>query len=178
MKFGYRDYDPDVGRWTAKDPILFAGGDTDLFGYCLNDPVNWVDPWGLSAIGDIASGIKKAIVAGAKGGAYSLGEAGKFIGGPIQLSEQFLSNTEQSAMIFTTASLVTGDIPAAGVFTVIGGLATALKSTLYSDTPCNDAIKEGAKALIPAPVGLDPVKNEIVNRTIDMYINKHNVPKM
>ena len=102
----------------------------------LNDPINWVDPWGLSAIGDIASGIKKAIVAGAKGGVYSLREAGKFIGATIKPSEQFLSNTEQSAMIFTTASLVTGDIPAAGVFTVTGGLATALKSTFYSDTPC------------------------------------------
>ncbi|MDY6792391.1 MAG: Ig-like domain-containing protein, partial [Thermodesulfobacteriota bacterium] len=40
LRFGYRDYDPDIGRWTAKDPILFAGGDTDLYGYVLNDPVN------------------------------------------------------------------------------------------------------------------------------------------
>jgi len=50
IRFGYRDYDPDVGRWTAKDPILFAGGDTDLYGYCLNDPVNWVDTIGLWGI--------------------------------------------------------------------------------------------------------------------------------
>ncbi len=48
VRFGYRDYDPDTGRWTAKDPILFAGGDTDLYGYCLNDPVNWIDSLGLS----------------------------------------------------------------------------------------------------------------------------------
>ncbi|GBC59957.1 hypothetical protein DENIS_0899 [Desulfonema ishimotonii] len=47
IRFGYRDYDPDTGRWTAKDPILFAGGDTDLYGYCLNDPVNLTDPEGL-----------------------------------------------------------------------------------------------------------------------------------
>jgi len=47
VRFGYRDYDPDTGRWTAKDPILFAGGDTDLYGYCLNDPVNLTDPSGL-----------------------------------------------------------------------------------------------------------------------------------
>ena len=47
VRFGFRDYDPDVGRWTAKDPIGFAGGDTDLYGYCLNDPVNWVDPEAL-----------------------------------------------------------------------------------------------------------------------------------
>jgi len=47
VRFGYRDYDPAIGRWTAKDPIGFAGGDTDLYGYCLNDPVNMVDPLGL-----------------------------------------------------------------------------------------------------------------------------------
>lgn len=49
VRFGYRDYDPDTGRWTAKDPILFAGGDTDLYGYCLNDPVNLADPRGTEA---------------------------------------------------------------------------------------------------------------------------------
>jgi len=47
VRFGYRDYDPDTGRWTAKDPILFAGGDTDLYGYCLNNPINFIDPFGL-----------------------------------------------------------------------------------------------------------------------------------
>ncbi|EFL49695.1 YD repeat protein [Solidesulfovibrio fructosivorans JJ]] len=45
-RFGFRDYDADVGRWTAKDPILFEGGDTDLYGYVVNDPVNGVDPDG------------------------------------------------------------------------------------------------------------------------------------
>jgi RHS repeat-associated protein len=30
VRFGFRDYNPDIGRWTAKDPILFAGGDVDL----------------------------------------------------------------------------------------------------------------------------------------------------
>jgi RHS repeat-associated protein len=48
VRFGFRDYDPEIGRWTAKDPIGFAGGDTDLYGYVLNDPVNFIDPWGLT----------------------------------------------------------------------------------------------------------------------------------
>jgi RHS repeat-associated protein len=47
VRFGARDYDAETGRWTAKDPILFAGGDTNLYGYVLNDPVNWIDPNGL-----------------------------------------------------------------------------------------------------------------------------------
>ena len=45
--FGARSYDAEVGRWVSKDPILFAGGDANLYGYVLNDPVNWVDPEGL-----------------------------------------------------------------------------------------------------------------------------------
>ena len=43
-RFGARDYDAETGRWTAKDPILFAGGDVSLYGYVNQDPVNFVDP--------------------------------------------------------------------------------------------------------------------------------------
>jgi RHS repeat-associated protein len=46
VRFGARDYDPGIGRWTARDPIDFGGGDTNLYGYVMNDPVNWVDPEG------------------------------------------------------------------------------------------------------------------------------------
>jgi len=49
VRFGARDYDAEVGRWTVKDPIRFAGGDTNLYGYVGNDPLNGVDPSGLSA---------------------------------------------------------------------------------------------------------------------------------
>jgi RHS repeat-associated protein len=49
VRFGARDYDPAIGRWIAQDPIDFAGGDTNLYGYVMNDPVNWVDPEGRAA---------------------------------------------------------------------------------------------------------------------------------
>ena len=47
VRFGARDYDAETGRWTAKDPIRFAGGDTNLYGYVLGDPVNLTDVNGL-----------------------------------------------------------------------------------------------------------------------------------
>lgn len=47
IRFGARDYDPATGRWTAKDPIRFAGGQTNLYGYVVNDPINLVDVSGL-----------------------------------------------------------------------------------------------------------------------------------
>ena len=48
VRFGARDYDPETGRWTAKDPIGFGGGDANLYGYVVGDPVNLVDPSGLA----------------------------------------------------------------------------------------------------------------------------------
>ncbi len=46
VRFGARDYDATIGRWTTKDPIRFDGGDSNLFGYMLADPVNGTDPSG------------------------------------------------------------------------------------------------------------------------------------
>jgi len=40
VRFGARDYDAEVGRWTSKDPVRFDGGDNNLYGYVVNDPVN------------------------------------------------------------------------------------------------------------------------------------------
>lgn len=46
-RFGARDYDAMVGRWTAKDPILWGGGQGNLYAYVGNDPINLADPSGL-----------------------------------------------------------------------------------------------------------------------------------
>ena len=42
----YRAYDAGLGRWLSPDPIGENGG-LNLYGYCLNDPVNCLDPDGL-----------------------------------------------------------------------------------------------------------------------------------
>jgi RHS repeat-associated protein len=48
VRFDARDYDAYTGRWTTKDPIGFSGGSANLYSYVESDPVNSVDPSGLS----------------------------------------------------------------------------------------------------------------------------------
>jgi RHS repeat-associated protein len=52
VRFGARDYDAETGRWTAKDPILFAGRQANLYAYVNNDPLNRRDPDGLQGLPD------------------------------------------------------------------------------------------------------------------------------
>ncbi len=43
--FRARWYDPETGRWLSNDPIGISGG-LNLYAFCSNDPVNFVDPMG------------------------------------------------------------------------------------------------------------------------------------
>ncbi|MCC6903345.1 MAG: RHS domain-containing protein [Polyangiaceae bacterium] len=49
-RFGARDYDPTVGRWTSKDPIRWAGRSGNLYAYARTDPMNRRDPTGRQPI--------------------------------------------------------------------------------------------------------------------------------
>ena len=42
-----RDYDPQVGRYIESDPIGLAGGSPSTYVYVGNDPIWFVDPFGL-----------------------------------------------------------------------------------------------------------------------------------
>uniref|UniRef100_UPI001B80340B RHS repeat domain-containing protein n=1 Tax=Desulfobulbus elongatus TaxID=53332 RepID=UPI001B80340B len=42
----HRYYDPDIGRYLSADPIGLEAG-INLYAYVNNDPVNWIDIWGL-----------------------------------------------------------------------------------------------------------------------------------
>lgn len=84
--FGARNYDPTIGRWTTKDPIGFAGGDTNLYSYVGQDPMSYIDPsglysevtiweptgWGSSSFGHVSANINGTV--------YSFGPGGMWIG--------------------------------------------------------------------------------------------------
>jgi RHS repeat-associated protein len=47
VRFGFRDYDPQIGRWTTKDPMGLVSGEPTLYQYASGDPVNSTDMLGL-----------------------------------------------------------------------------------------------------------------------------------
>lgn len=49
-RFGYRDYDPYIGRFLTPDPLGDTGGDHDLYDYCIDDPISATDKNGLLPI--------------------------------------------------------------------------------------------------------------------------------
>lgn len=46
--FGFRYYDPSIGRWIKKDPAGFIDG-PNLYAYCHNNPLRCCDPFGLES---------------------------------------------------------------------------------------------------------------------------------
>jgi RHS repeat-associated protein len=82
VRFGTRDYDAEIGRWTAKEPLGFDGGDTNLYTYAYGDPVNWADPDGevpvaLVIIGRVAGG---ALIGGGRDLAWQMAIEGRSLG--------------------------------------------------------------------------------------------------
>ena len=77
-RFGARDYDAETGRWTVKDPIRFDSGDSNIYAYVSNDPINFIDPTGLYCLSDRAINA----IAGGVGGAFSGFIAGLQTGNP------------------------------------------------------------------------------------------------
>jgi uncharacterized protein RhaS with RHS repeats len=98
VKFGARDYDGRIGRWLSKDPIGFDGGDMNLYGYVLGDPVNFFDPRGLY---DVAVG---------GGGGAGVGDA--TVAAAIAVSVAAEKNKTQDAYSKQDKKLTRGEIDA------------------------------------------------------------------
>jgi RHS repeat-associated protein len=56
--YDYRNrvYSAQLGRFLQADPIRFAGGDVNIYRYCNNNGVNYIDPYGEALIAGAAIG--------------------------------------------------------------------------------------------------------------------------
>ncbi|MFT5359260.1 MAG: RHS repeat-associated protein, partial [Polyangiales bacterium] len=120
VRFGARDYDPEVGRWTAKDPILTSGG-VNLYEYGASAPQMFVDPNGrfviLAAIGIAAltNGVINGYIE------YSTGN-GSFLGG---LGRGIVGGT-----VGAVASIAAIALGPAGAAAIGGATSNAITTTL------------------------------------------------
>jgi RHS repeat-associated protein len=67
LRFGVRDYGASTGRWTRKDPSLFAGADANLYSYVHGDPMNLLDLSGRRADEAVAASRSGSVAASRSG---------------------------------------------------------------------------------------------------------------
>ncbi|MFA5500096.1 MAG: RHS repeat-associated core domain-containing protein, partial [Candidatus Omnitrophota bacterium] len=73
--YRYRDYNPETGRFLQPDPLGQLPG-PNIYSYCSNNPVNWVDPWGMRNIADQVEQTLNGVAQMASGTALVLFSAG------------------------------------------------------------------------------------------------------
>ncbi len=58
--YRHRQYHPNLGRFTAKDPLHYSANDPNLYRYVKSSPANKYDPFGLYALALPAAGVAAA----------------------------------------------------------------------------------------------------------------------
>jgi RHS repeat-associated protein len=140
VRFGARDYDPYTGRWTSKDPTRFSGG-MNLYGYVVNDPVNFTDPNGLlpnwNCVAYLADTCRKACschdeaTATACFGTCLLTEVGAAIKDPTYCIEPRNTPRCQAQFAACTSECVDSTLTGSGDNT--GALYSCLRTCMYND---------------------------------------------
>jgi RHS repeat-associated protein len=154
VRFGARDYDASVGRWTQKDASGFGGG-SNFYAYCANDPVNLVDPNGREPVTaqDMLNELEPTWIQQSRAallGAF-LGSIG---GSALGLGLDWLTTAVTSALTPT-------------------GLAASSSTMIAVASACGDDI-ESLPAL-PAPSGYNPWVGDIISTTTEVDMTLYRV---
>jgi len=138
--FGVRDYYAETGRWTAKDPILFAGGSKNLYGYALGDSVNLLDPNGKQG----APGVGPSGEAGTNPAAGTWDAETALTA--AETVEQALAATE-SAVVITEASVAAVEIVTEVALSAASVAAVGILAHEVLDLYGNEATAERLRLL-------------------------------
>jgi RHS repeat-associated protein len=117
VRFGARDYVPQAARWAQKDTTRFTGG-RNLYAYAWNNPVTFIDPSGMYALGPVAAAALET--------ATALGTEAAGVAGPVAAGGSGVSG-----------GVVVGAGLALGVGVGLGG------AFYYSATTTNPPSDEG-----------------------------------
>jgi len=168
VRFGARDYDAAVGRWTAKDPIRFAGGDANLYGYVVDDPVNAIDQDGrfLQFLAAVALG---GIINGFFEGLKSMGCPEGFLRG---FGRGFLVGAAATgaALIAGFYGAIVAGSEAAGV--LLGGAVRGAAGPIFGSpdddlTPGHVAGSAAVGTVIGAGTDLAGIQGDVLSSSYD-----------
>jgi RHS repeat-associated protein len=117
IRFGFRDYDPQAGRWTARDPIGFHGG-LNHYAYAENAPTSRIDLNGLKTVDTTRDAIRH----------YLSGQGGSVALGPLTQSAIKNSADQQ----YRSERITSGQTPSTS-----GQYGVDVESSVYhvGDTP-------------------------------------------
>lgn len=105
----FRYYDPDAGRFIHQDPIGLAGGE-NAYRFAVN-PVNWIDPFGLTAkcgsdvekgLGSVPGRVKSRINLSSEGMEHVIA---RHLSGKPNASQFSLSETELRSVLSSRAAV-------------------------------------------------------------------------
>lgn len=146
-----RWYDPITGRWLSKDPIGIAGG-LNQYAFCGNNPVNFMDPFGLFTRAELVA-IRDSQLA-AHGAALQDANAAQTELSKIGYAKAGSTTALSTSAAGSAGALVLTGIPALGIAgagtstaAVGGGTALAVPTTTLGGTA---TIATGT--VIPNPV--------------------------
>ena len=136
-------YDPEIGRWTLKDPILFKGRMTNLYGYSFIDPVNYIDtdgkcPLCVAVIGGAFVGAAANVLGAAMSHNLSYDNfvqtaATGAIGGAVAVAESGAAIT--AASVTSLNALPAVDVGSTAVASIGAGLVTDLGLNILFNSP-------------------------------------------
>lgn len=155
----YRGYNPATARWLNRDPIEEMGG-LNLYGYVMNDPINFVDPDGRDPLNIPGLGtVSPSDLNGMVGNAQTVAQERQAVNA---INQEFNQRFEQNAVApdfqrqndpFRSASAIAQEIAESGAEAAVDHVLRKQGATM-----ARSALK-GASALMDLrsalAVGLD-----------------------